>query len=171
MISLISGIMPTAMLADGSILVYNNSLYNLNVVVTTQTTAQAGQDASTYKYVQGAIAPAPVNADGTLVVHAVDANYPAGSNVPMGTVSNVAFTDNAIDFDIQILDAAGGRVVKQINVGKTLGTVVNSDPARMVYVYSNILADSGKPVPNSGGQVVYWDAAHAINSPSVQTFR
>ncbi len=159
----------SSIFADGSIMVYNNSLYSLNFVVTTQSDAQKAADPNSYSYVQAAIAPTPMNPDGTVAMHAVDANYVAGSNVPLGTISNVLFTDNAIDFDVQVLDASG-KIVSQINLGKSLGAVVNTDPARFVYVYSNVTPDTGVSVPNSGGEVVFWDVTHPTNSPSVQTF-
>ncbi|MBV8661019.1 MAG: hypothetical protein JO129_02655 [Candidatus Dependentiae bacterium] len=148
--------------SGGSFLVYNNSYYTVNFIVTTQSGNQAPQ------YVQAKIASAPINADGTLTVHPTDSNYVAGSNVPMGTVSNVVFANPAQDFNIQILDASG-NVIKQINVGSSLGTVVNSDAARAVYIYSN-LNNSGIITPAIGGAVFYWDATHPLNNPAVQAF-
>jgi hypothetical protein len=147
--------------SGGSIMVYNNSLYKINVIVTPQN--------STKPLVQASLESAPINSDGTLVMHPTDANYLADSNVPMGTVSNILFRDSASDFDIAIMDAAGTNILTTINVGKTLGTVVDNDPARAVYVYSN-LDSTGKTVANSGASVYFWDANHSLTNPAVQTF-
>jgi len=160
----------SSIFADGSIMVYNNSLYKVNVVVTTQNATQAAATPAEFSYIATTppMVAAPTNADGTLVVHPTDTNYAAGSNVPMGTVSNVLFTDSVKDFNLQVLDTAGA-VVTQINVGTTLGTVVDADPARAVYIYSNVDA-AGNTVANSGVSVYFWDAQHSLATPSVQTF-
>ena len=156
--------------ADGSIMVYNNSLYTVNVVVTTQNATQATANPAEFSYIATTppMVAAPTNTDGTLVVHPTDTNYAAGSNVPMGSVSNVLFTDAAKDFDLQIFDSAGAKVT-QINVGATLGTVVDKDPVRAVYIYSNV-DSTGATVVNSGVSVYFWDATHSLATPSVQTF-
>jgi len=101
-------------------------------------------------------------------MHPADNYYAAGSKVPMGVVSNVIFNDTAKDFNLQILDNAG-NLVKQINIGSTLGAVVDTDPARSVYIYSNVNS-SGSAVPDAGGAVYYWGQAHPLNNPSIQTF-
>ena len=152
----------SSLYAGGSILVYNNSFYKVNFVVTTQNGSAPAE------YIQAALVPAPTNQDGTLQTHPADTNYSAGSNVPLGTVSNVVFTDPAKNFDLQIIDATG-VVVKQINVGSSLGAVVDTDPARAVYIYSNV-NNAGVAVSNVGGAVYFWDVAHSLASPAVQTF-
>jgi hypothetical protein len=159
----------SSIFAGGSILVYNNSFYNINFVVTTQSLAQGAINPNSYNYVQAAIVPAPTNSDGTLKMHATDANYVTGSNVPLGTISNVMFLDPAVDFDIQILDNSG-NVISQMNLGTSLGSVVDTDPTRAVYIYSNVTKDTGVALPNAGGIVSFWDAAHALSKPSIQKF-
>lgn len=158
----------SSIFAGGSISVYNYSYYKVNFVVTTQNTTQAAAIPPTYSYVQMPLVSAPTDAAGLLQMHPTDANYAANSNVPLGTVANVTFTDTAKDFDIQIYDTSG-KLVKQINLGKTLGTVVDNDASRAVYIYSNINS-VGLTMSNSGGAVYYWDAAHPIANPSIQTF-
>ncbi len=154
--------------ADGSIVVYNNSLYKVNLVVTTQSEAQAAAKPPVNSYLQALFSAAPTNADGTLVMHPASQNYVAGSNVPMGVVSNVLFNDTAKDFNLQILDTAG-NLIQQINIGTTLGTVVDTDSSRSVYIYSNV-DSSGVTVPDSGGAVYVWDKDHSLDNPLVQTF-
>jgi hypothetical protein len=154
--------------AAGSIVVYNYSFYKINVVVTTQNATQGLANPPVFSYVQATLAPAPTNQDGTLQMHPTDINYPANSNVPLGTVSNVIFSDPAKNFDIQILDASG-KVIKQINVGTTLGTVVDTDLSRAVYIYSNT-NNKNVSLPNIGGAVYFWDSAHPLTNPSIQTF-
>lgn len=158
----------SSIFAGGSINVYNNSYYKVKFVVTTQNATQAAATPPAFSYVTVDLAPAPMDGTGLLQMHAVDANYITGSNVPLGTIANVAFVDTAKDFDIQILDISG-KVIKQINLGKTLGTVVDTDLARAVYIYSNINS-AGVSMPNSGGAVYYWDAAHPLTNPAIQTF-
>ncbi|MDP3788444.1 MAG: hypothetical protein Q8Q60_03985 [Candidatus Chromulinivorax sp.] len=153
-------VIPLSVFADGSILVYNNSLYKLNFVVTTE---------SAIPFVQASIVPAQKNPDGSLAMHPIDTIYVEGSNVPLGTIANVMFPGTAVDFDVQILDASD-NIISQINLGTSLGVVVDSDPARVIYVYNNVTSDTGVSVPNSGGVVVLWDATHSLNNPSVQTF-
>ena len=146
---------------DGSFLLLNNSLYKIKFVATVVqlggTTAYQGQEVN----------PAP-NDNGVIRNHPADAHYPAGSNVPVGTFVNISFTGRAKDFDLEILDAQNQRVAI-INVGATLGPVVDTDPARIVYVYNNV-DSSGKPVGNKGGAVYFWDKNHPLQSPKVQTF-
>ena len=164
-----SSVFASASTTGGSIMVYNNSLYKIKVIVTTQTAAQAAANPTTTGMSALLFDAAPMNADGTLVVHPTDTNYLTGSNVPQGTVSEVKFTDPAKDFDIAIMDATGTNILTTINVGKTLGTVVDNDPARAVYIYSNVDSASN-PVANSGGVVYFWDAAHLLTTPSQQSF-
>lgn len=147
--------------AQGSILIYNNSLYQIKCIVTTQNN-------NVPSYSQTVIACAPTLSDGSLQLHPVDTNYIPGSNVPVGTIANVQFSDPAKDFDIQILDTMG-KVIKQINIGTSLGQVVDNDPARVVYVYNN-LDNAGVVSPNNGGAVFFWDSAHSLQSPSAQPF-
>jgi hypothetical protein len=148
----------SSIFAGGSILVYNNSFYNINFVVTTQSLAQGAINPNSYNYVQAAIVPAPTNSDGTLKMHATDANYVTGSNVPLGTISNIQILDNS------------GNVISQMNLGTSLGSVVDTDPTRAVYIYSNVTKDTGVALPNAGGIVSFWDAAHALSKPSIQKF-
>lgn len=148
--------------AQGSILVYNNSLYTVKCIVT-------NQDAhNKIFYTQATLAAAPTNSDGSLQVHPVDEHYTADSHVPVGTVANVTFEHTPLNFDLQILDAAG-KVVQQINIGSSLGKIVDNDPLRAVYIYSN-LNSAGIPIPHGGGTIVYWDAAHPLEHPFVKNF-
>ncbi len=143
-------------LCAGSLNVYNYSHYKIQVVIT-KNDAQGTKIGST-------LAAAPKNADGSLQIHPVDTQYVAGSNVPMGTVAAVAFDGSAKDFDIQILKD-DNSVLKTINVGTSLGTVVDTDDKRAVYIYSN------DNLPNKGGAVFYWDSAkYPLQSPSAQAF-
>lgn len=144
---------------DGSFVVLNNSLYTIKFIATVQ-------NSGTTLYTQATIAPAPINSDGSLQIHPKDNYYADGSNVPVGTLGKIPFTGTAQNFDLQILDATGA-VIKQINIGSTLGAVVDNDPARIVYIYNNV-DSAGKTVANQGGAVYFWDANHT--APVIQTF-
>ena len=147
----------TAMLkGDGSFVLLNKSLYTIKMIVT-------AQNAGATTYTQATIPSAPTNSDGTLQIHPTDTYYVAGSNVPVGTLANVVFQGAAQNFDLQILDGKG-NILKQINVGSTLGAVVNTDPARVVYVYNNV-DSNGNAVANKGGAVYFWDMNHSLQQP------
>lgn len=143
----------------GSFVIYNNSLYQLEFIVTVQINGQTS-------YISAKIAPAPVNSDGSLQTQPVNAIYIQGSNVPVGTVVQIPFQGIPIDFNLKILNTTG-QLIKLVNVGASLGSVVATDLARDLYVYSNVDL-RGNPVANSGGACYYWDSAHA--NPVVQTF-
>lgn len=162
----VAAVSSSALCARGSIAVYNNSYYKVKLLMTTQSLAQVKDNK--YSYTEAYLDAAPKNQDGTLQLHAPDANYPVGSNVPIGTVANVPFADTAKDFYIQIFDAIG-RSIMYINVGSTLGTVVDNDPNRAIYIYSNVNA-AGVSIPNVGGSVFYWDSAHPLDKPAIQYF-
>jgi hypothetical protein len=156
-------IMGKNIFADGSFFIYNNSLYSLKLVVTTTDTF--GNEITSQSPV---IAPAPTNQNGTLQIHGDDSYYAASASVPVGTFNEVKFVGSAKDFNVQILNSAD-TVVSQINVGKTVGAVIDNDSARVVYVYSNV-DSNGQAVANSGGAVYYWDRNLTLQSPMVQVF-
>ncbi len=151
----------------GSIPVYNYSLYKVNIVVTTQNAMQAAIKPPQFSYTQLAIAPAPCNPDGSLQIHPVDTNYVQGANVPLGTVANVVFHDQATDFDLQIINAKG-KVIRQINFGKSIGAIANADPARAIYVYSNVPLTQESA--GDRGMVCYWDSNNPLQKPIVHYF-
>lgn len=153
------------MKADGSFTVINNSLYQIKFIATV---TNSNTNSNMTLYTQALIPSAPTNTDGTLQIHPTDSNYSAGSNVPVGTVANIEFQGSAQDFNIQILNAQGA-VIKQINVGTTLGPVVDNDPSRVVYIYNNI-DKNGKAVANAGGSLYFWDANHSLQQPWVSNF-
>ena len=148
--------------AEGSIMVYNYSFYKARVVILTQTEAQA--QAGTYSYPAALFNPAPVDENGALKMHPVNANYVKGSNIPLGAVGKVEFDDPSKYFYIQILDDAGTKLAQIL-----LPTQGDNDPDRVVYIYSHMDAD-GKYVPNKGGSIYLWDAQHSLHNPSIQTF-
>jgi len=143
-------------LSEGSLLVYNNSHYKINIIITVK---QEGG----LTYVQQVINPAPKNADGSLQVHPVNEVYIQDSHVPLGNVYNVKFTGPAQDFHMQIYNDKGD-IIHQLNIGASIDTVTDVDTDRAVYIYS---IDNK---PNTGGAVFFWNKKHPLHDPHVQEF-